>query len=191
MCKKMLVVIDYQNDFVDGALGFSGARELDALIAAKVREYTERGEVVVATQDTHRSNYLDTREGRALPVEHCIIGTSGWKFFGETGLALTQYFLNNSFGVQPIEKSTFGVSPVDLAWLADQFQVDEIEFAGVVTNMCVLSNACCFQAAYPEAQIIVDANLCAGFEPILAEKSLDVMEGVQVKVINRGGSAAK
>lgn len=196
--RKILVVVDYQNDFVDGALGFEGADLLDEGIAKKVREYGEGN--VIYTLDTHykadraswtyeeedeRWDYLNTREGRALPVEHCIRITEGWKVYGETKKAL------EDVGAHCIEKVTFGISPFQMDKLnrGQRFNEEEIasiEIIGLVTNMCVISNAAVFQAAYPEAQIIVDASLCASFNKELHDKALDVMEGMQVKIINRG-----
>ncbi len=177
---KLLVVVDYQNDFVDGSLGFPGAEKLDEGIAAKVMNHDGP---VIYTLDTHPDNYLDTREGRALPVDHCIKGTEGWEVFGKTKKALAQV------GAKGLEKRSFGLSPQELAVLKDEFFTNEcfaeIELVGLVTNICVISNAVIFQAAYPEAQIVVDGSLCASFDPELHEKTLDVLAGLQVWVINR------
>ena len=84
--ERLLVVVDYQKDFVDGALGFAGAENLDLRIAAKIKRYHDAGDVVVFTDDTHWKNYLTTQEGRKLPVEHCICGTPGWELYGETAM---------------------------------------------------------------------------------------------------------
>lgn len=177
---KLLVVVDYQKDFVDGSLGFPGAEKLDEGIAAKVMSHDGP---VIYTLDTHPDNYLDTREGRALPVDHCIKGTEGWEVFGETKKALTQV------GAKGIEKRSFGLSPQELAVLKEDFfrhnSFDEIKLVGLVTNICVISNAVIFQAAYPDAQIVVDGALCASFNRELHEKTLDVLEGLQVRVQNR------
>lgn len=176
---KLLVVVDYQNDFVDGALGFEGADKIDKGIASKVRDYGKGN--VFYTLDTHNSRYLDSREGKALPVEHCIIGAKGWEVYGETANAL------NDVEAVRIIKKVFGIAPWKM--LDDEFpannEVEAIELVGLVTNMCVISNAVIFQARYPNAQIIVDASLCDSFDKELHEKALDVLEGMQVKVINR------
>ena len=175
---RYLFVIDYQNDFVDGALGFPGAEKLDAGIAAKVRSYGEGH--VLFTRDTHFENYLSTREGRLLPVVHCIRGTPGWEVYGETAAALAEV------KAPAIDKLVFGMDISDPAIAAVLPEsADEIELVGLVSNICVVSNACVLQAKYPEARIIVDASLTASFDPGLHEKVLDVLEGFQVKVINR------
>lgn len=175
MSRKMLVVVDYQNDFVDGALGFPGANELDSRIADKVMSAYHDGAILVATADTHQAGYLYTREGRALPVPHCIKGTPGWELYGKTGELLDKlpHIL--------VRKATFGAAPSDITKLPDD--VDEIEFVGLVTNMCVVSNVCCFQARYPEAQITVNSKLVDSFDKDLHNKTLDVLRGLQVNVI--------
>jgi len=175
---RYLFVIDYQNDFVDGALGFPGAEKLDAGIAAKVRAYG-RGRVLF-TRDTHFENYLNTREGRLLPVAHCIKGTHGWQLYGETAAACAQV------GASAIDKLVFGMDVTDPATAAVLPEhADEIELVGLVSNICVISNACVLQARYPEARIIVDASLTASMDPAMHEKVLDVLEGFQVKVVGR------
>ena len=175
---RYLFVIDYQNDFVDGALGFPGAEALDAGIAAKVRSYGPGH--VLFTRDTHFENYLDTREGRLLPVVHCIKGTPGWELYGETAKAVAEV------NAPAIDKLVFGMDVTDPATAAVlPASADEIELVGLVSNICVVSNACVLQAKYPEARIIVDAKLTASMDLCLHEKVLDVLEGFQVKVINR------
>ena len=176
--ERYLFVIDYQNDFVDGALGFPGAETLDSGIAAKVRAYGPGR--VLFTRDTHFENYLDTREGRLLPVTHCIRGTEGWQLYGETAAACAEV------NAPAIDKLVFGMDVTDPATAAVLPQrADEIELVGLVSNICVVSNACVLQARYPEARIIVDASLTASMDPAMHEKVLDVLEGFQVKVINR------
>ena len=175
---RYLFVIDYQNDFVDGALGFPGAEKLDAGIAAKVRAYGPGH--VICTRDTHFENYLDTREGRLLPIVHCVKGTPGWELYGETARACAEV------NAPAIDKLVFGMDISDPAVAAVlPVEADEIELVGLVSNICVVSNACVLQARYPEARIIVDAALTASMDPGMHEKVLDVLEGFQVKVINR------
>ena len=175
---RYLFVIDYQKDFVDGALGFAGAEKLDEGIAAKVREYG-RGHVLF-TRDTHFANYLETREGRNLPVVHCIKGTPGWECYGETARALAEV------EAPAIDKLVFGMDVTDPATAAVlPEQADEIELVGLVSNICVVSNAVVLQSRYPEATIVVDAACTASFDKDLNEKVLDVLQGLQVKVINR------
>lgn len=175
---RYLFVIDYQNDFVDGALGFPGAEKLDEKIAAKVRAYG-KGHVLF-TRDTHFENYLDTREGRNLPVNHCIKGSFGWEVYGETAKALAEA------EAPAIDKLVFGMDVTDPATAAVLPEsADEIELVGLVSNICVVSNAVVLQSKYPEATIIVDAACTDSFDKNLHEKVLDVLAGFQVKVINR------
>ena len=175
---RYLFVIDYQNDFVDGALGFPGAEKLDEAIAAKVRAYG-RGHVLF-TRDTHFENYPETREGRNLPVVHCIKGTPGWEVYGETAKALAEV------DAGAIDKLVFGMDVSDPAVAAVlPEKADEIELVGLVSNICVISNAVVLQSKYPEATIIVDASCTDSFDKDLHGKVLDVLSGFQVKVINR------
>jgi nicotinamidase-related amidase len=175
---RYLFVIDYQNDFVDGALGFPGAEKLDERIAAKIRAYGEGH--VLFTRDTHFENYLDTREGKNLPVVHCVKGTPGWECYGETKKALEEV------KAPAIDKLVFGMDVTDPATAAVlPAQADEIELVGLVSNICVVSNAVVLQSKYPEATIIVDASCTDSFDKALHEKVLDVLSGFQVKVINR------
>lgn len=176
--KKYLFVIDYQNDFVDGTLGFPGAETLDAGIAALVREYGE-GKVFF-TRDTHAENYLETREGKLLPIVHCIKGTPGWEVYGETAKALAEVHAPG------IDKRVFGMDLTDPATAAVlPEEADEIEIVGLVSNICVVSNAVVLQTKYPEAQIVVNAALTGSANADLHSKVMDVLEGFQVKVIGR------
>lgn len=175
---RYLFVIDYQNDFVDGALGFPGAEKLDKKIAAKVRAYGKGS--VLFTRDTHFENYLETREGKNLPVPHCLKGSHGWQVYGETAKALAEV------EAPGIDKLVFGMDVTDPAIAAVlPRQADEIELVGLVSNICVVSNAAVLQSRYPEAVITVDASCTDSFDKTLHEKVLDVLEGFQVKVINR------
>ena len=175
---RYLFVIDYQNDFVDGALGFPGAEKLDEKIAAKIRSYGP-GKVLF-TRDTHFENYLETREGKNLPVVHCIKGTPGWEVYGETAKALAEV------DAKAIDKLVFGMDVTDPATAAVLPEsAGEIELVGLVSNICVVSNAVVLQSKYPEATIIVDAACTDSFDKSLNEKVLDVLAGFQVKVINR------
>ena len=175
---RYLFVIDYQNDFVDGALGFLGAEKLDEKIAAKVRGYG-KGHVLF-TRDTHFENYLQTREGKNLPVEHCIKGSFGWQVYGETAKALQEV------EAPGIDKLVFGMDVTDPATAAVLPETaDEIELVGLVSNICVVSNAVVLQSKYPEATIVVDAACTDSFDKALHEKVLDVLAGFQVKVLNR------
>jgi len=177
---KLLVVVDYQKDFVDGALGFPGAENLDDGILALVKEYVDAGDSVLFTQDTHDENYLQSREGKALPIEHCILGTEGHQIYGKTGHFARHCTRGNLYRTN---KFTFGVSPEVFVGM-QQLHMDftEITIVGLVTNMCVISNIACFQAAYPNAQMIVESSLVDSFDKELHQKALDVMRGMQVIV---------
>ena len=177
--EQYLFVIDYQNDFVDGALGFPGAEKLDEKIAAKVRSYG-KGRVFF-TRDTHFENYLQTREGKNLPVVHCVKGTPGWEVYGQTAEALREV------EAKAIDKLVFGMDVTDPATAAVlPEKADRIELVGLVSNICVVSNAVVLQSKYPEATIVVDAACTDSFDKGLHEKVLDVLEGFQVTVTNRG-----
>lgn len=176
--KKLLVVIDYQKDFVDGALGFKKAETLEEGIYNKVKDYLDNGYKVVFTYDTHYENYLETREGKNLPVPHCYIGTEGHELYGR----LTEFKgVENTFHYN---KEAFGIAPKEMIKLTEEVgsDIDEIEFVGVVSNMCVISNVVTFQAQYVNAQLVVDSKLTASFDESLHEKAMDVIESLQVKV---------
>ncbi len=173
---RLLVVVDYQKDFVNGALGFAGAESLDLRIAAKIKEYHDAGDVVVFTYDTHRKNYLKTQEGRKLPVAHCICGSEGWELYGETAKQRAQEDIC-------IQKPTFPA--LELADYITEEDFESVELVGLVSHMCVLSNAVLAKAAAPEAEIIIDAQCTASFDGALHEKALDLMEALQMTVINR------
>ena len=183
---KILVVVDYQNDFVNGALGFENADKIDAGIAEKVK--AKDYDALVITYDTHKEDYLNTREGIALPVEHCIYGTEGHNLFGETRKAVAEA-QKEKIGLH-ILKETFATSPAEMVGIINDIEryfgkdakVDTVEFVGLVTNMCVLSNVICFQGAFPNAQMVVHANLVDSFNKDLHNKTLDVLEGMQVQV---------
>lgn len=173
---QVLFVIDYQNDFVTGALGFTRAAELEKGICKKVKEYLAKGGQVVFTLDTHKADYLKTREGKHLPVEHCLRESEGWQLYGEIAK------LAQLDGTRTVEKGCFGaISLADCGF----HDGDRFELVGIVTNMCVISNAVVLQTAYPNSEIVIDASLCASFDQALHEKALDVMEGLQMQVLNR------
>lgn len=179
--EKVLVVIDYQNDFVNGSLGFKRAEELENGIYEKVISYLKDGHKVIFTYDTHSENYLETREGKNLPILHCRMNTEGHMLYGKVN-----EFVNGENTIH-LNKYSFGISPQEIIRLSEKLgdNIEQIEFVGVVTNICVISNIVMFQSKYINSEIIVDASLCASFDKKLHEKALDVMEGLQVKVINR------
>lgn len=184
--KRLLIVVDYQNDFVDGALGFEGAELLDERIARKIDEYREAGDDIVFTLDTHRKNYLETQEGKKLPIPHCIEGTPGHNLYGQVA---TRQEDRDSVLLKP----TFGSSALferlrNRQGVADELGTtpfESIELVGLVSNMCVLANAVIARTACPDVPIIVDASCTAAPDPALNEKALDIMEGLQIEVVNR------
>ena len=174
--KKLLAVIDFQKDFVDGALGFDGAQLLDEKIAAEIEKFLQDGNDIIFTFDTHNENYLETSEGRKLPIRHCIKGSDGFSLCGKTA----EY---EQKAVKTFEKPTFG--SLEFAnWLSKQ-EYESIEFVGLVSNICVISNAVLAKAALPEAEIIINAALTDSYDKELHQKCLDVAEGMQIDVINR------
>lgn len=174
--KACLIVVDYQKDFVDGSLGFTAATALDEGIAAKVQQYHQQGADVIFTLDTHESNYMDTQEGKNLPIPHCIRGSEGWQLYGKTAAARQEQDLL-------LEKPTF--PSYELAGILRERVYDEIELVGVVTDICVLSNAVMAKAALPEALIRVDAACTATMSEEMKQKTLDVMGSLQIQVSNR------
>ncbi|MCH3964433.1 MAG: cysteine hydrolase family protein [Clostridium sp.] len=174
--KRILLVVDYQNDFVKGSLGFDKAVELEDRIAEKIEQYKNNGYEVVFTFDTHGEDYLSTQEGKNLPVRHCIKNTEGWNLYGK----IYHMFDDDTKG---FEKVTFG--SMELANYLSKGGFQSVELVGVVSNICVISNAVLAKAALPEAEIIVDALCTASNDESLNEKALDVMSGMQIKVINR------
>lgn len=176
--KRLLVVVDYQNDFVDGALGFKKAETLENGIYEKVKSYLNNEDKVLFTYDTHYENYLETREGKNLPVKHCIIDTEGHKLYGK----INEF--ENEENTIHINKEAFGIAPEELIKLKEKFKtVDEIELVGVVTNMCVISNVVTLQSTFINANMKVDSNLCASFDDSLHDKTLEILKALQVEVI--------
>lgn len=171
---KCLIVVDYQVDFVSGSLGNAAAAALDAAIAARIRLARQQGEDVIFTLDTHEADYMSTREGKYLPVPHCIRGTEGHGLYGE--VARMQQPGDTVFC-----KETFG-SKALFAHLQEKAYA-AIELCGVVTNICVISNAVLAKTALPEADVSVNAALCASNDPALHQKALDVMASFQVNII--------
>ena len=173
--KKVLVVIDMQNDFIDGALGTDEAVKIVGSVAEKIREY--EGQTVFATRDTHEENYLETAEGRHLPVPHCIRGTKGWEIRPEIAGALAQA------DAQVIDKPAFGseVLARKLQKMAEQEELS-IELAGLCTDICVISNALLIKAKLPETPLRVDPACCAGVTRESHEAALLTMKMCQVDV---------
>lgn len=175
MAENVLIVVDYQKDFVTGALGFPAARAIEQAVCRKIRDRKAEGYDIIFTFDTHGEDYLSTREGKGLPVPHCLRGEAGWELYGEAAELL---HLGMGF-----EKSQFG--SFELARYLQEKKYRRVELIGVVTQICVLSAAVLAQAALPESEIWVDAACCASPDQKLEEAALDVMEGLQIRVANR------
>jgi len=173
--KKVLIVIDYQNDFVDGTLGFAKAKTLEPLIVKKIEKYLEDGDIIF-TKDTHYSDYLSTLEGQILPVMHCQKSTNGHDLYGK----VKNY---EKKAIKVFEKNTFG--SFDLQKFVNKSNYGIIELCGLVTHMCVLSNAVLIKAVKPEANIIVDEQLVASFDEDLHQKALDILESIHINLIRK------
>ncbi len=174
--KKALVIVDFQNDFVTGSLGFESALKLEDKIAKKIIEYRLLNYDIIFTYDTHDLNYLETNEGRNLPIKHCIKGTNGWNLYGKIDKMVTN--TDKAF-----YKNTFG--SIELGEYLKNQDYKEIELIGLVSNICVITNAIIAKTFVPEAEIIVDAFCTDSFDKTIHEKTLDVLEGIQIKVKNR------
>lgn len=170
---KLLVVVDMQNDFVSGALGTKEAAEIVPYVVGKVVKAGNAGETIVFTQDTHGADYLNTQEGRNLPVPHCVKDSEGWQIIPQ----LQEY----TVGRTCVEKPAFGSTA--LAQLAVQGGYDEIELIGLCTDICVISNAMLLKAALPEAKITVDSACCAGVTPASHQNALEAMKMCQITVL--------
>lgn len=179
---KVLVVVDYQKDFVDGALGFDSAVNLDEGIASLVQEYMDNGGAVIFTYDTHEKDYLVKQEGKRLPVEHCIKYTDGWQLYGKVREACTKY--TNHPRMYEVYKPTFGSIGLSkaLEYVEASGEITEITVVGIVTNMCVISNAVIAKAACPEARIVIKKDLVDSFDKEAHQKALDVMATMQMDI---------
>ena len=172
---KILVVIDMQNDFVDGVLGSDQAVQIVGKVAEKIGTFS--GDIIV-TYDTHFSNYLDTAEGKKLPVVHCVKGTNGW----ELNKYVQKALVNKKYSI--VEKPNFG-SPVELPNLIKNKYGDytgEIHLIGVCTDICVVSNANILKANFPQAEIFVDSACCAGVTVEKHKAALETMRSCQINV---------
>ena len=174
---KVLVVVDMQNDFIDGALG---TKEAEAIVPGVVEMIRGFDGKVIATRDTHGEDYLDSEEGRHLPVPHCIKGTEGWEIRREVMEALDEkqgclLIVKPSFGSVELGES---VKNLDGA----EGSVEEITLAGLCTDICVISNALLLKACCPEVPIRVAASCCAGVTPQSHSQALEAMKVCQIEV---------
>ncbi len=171
---KILIVVDMQNDFIDRALGTKEAVGIVENVAKKIQGFDGK---VIFTKDTHQKNYLETQEGKNLPVEHCIRGSEGWQ-------------LSSALPVKEddviFEKPTFGSTDLGeyLKKLAEDAEIEEIEVIGLCTDICVISNALLIKAFLPEVKISVDASCCAGVTPESHKNALEAMKMCQIQITN-------
>lgn len=161
-----------QNDFIDGALGTKEAQGIVPYVKKKIETFPGK---VFFTRDTHREDYMQTQEGRNLPVPHCIRDTEGWQIRKE---------LDELRTTAAIDKDTFGARDL-VKVLGEEEKLDSVTFLGLCTDICVISNVMLVKAFFPEVPVTVDAAGCAGVTPQSHATALDAMEAVQVKVINR------
>ena len=171
--QKLLVVVDMQNDFIDGALGTKEAVAIVPNVKAKIEGFEGS---VLFTRDTHFEDYMDTQEGHNLPVPHCIKGTEGWEIRSELEALRT---------TEAIDKLTFGSSelPEVIAKLNKENPIESIIFVGLCTDICVISNVMVTKAFFPEIPVIVDAACCAGVTPESHKNALEAMKVCQVQVV--------
>ena len=166
---KYLIVVDMQNDFITGSLGSSHAAGIIPAVVKKVKSFDGS---VIFTRDTHGTDYMDTQEGRKLPVVHCVKGTNGWEICD----ALKPYVKT------VVDKITFGSMELPGILAAFGEPVEEITLCGLCTDICVISNAMILKAAFPEVQIIVDASCCAGVTMESHRTALNAMSAVQIDI---------
>ena len=178
--KRILIVVDMQTDFVDGALGTPEAVAILPAVAEKIKTYAADPDgVIFVTFDTHAEDYMETSEGKHLPVPHCIKGTAGWELHPVVTAAL------EGVDYTPVEKPTFG--SVELPALVGKAAAGEdfsLELIGLCTDICVVSNTLLLKAHYPEVSISVDAACCAGVTPASHEAALTTMRMCQIRVEN-------
>ena len=173
--QNILLVIDMQNDFIDGALGTKEAVEIVPAVKKKIEQFDG---TVLFTRDTHETWYLQTQEGKNLPVEHCIRGTDGWQIRPE---------LDALRKTEAIDKETFGAKELGgiLLDMDEENEIGSITLIGLCTDICVISNAMLVKAFLPEVPVIVDASCCAGVTPESHETALKAMQACQIQIVGR------
>lgn len=179
---KLLVVVDMQNDFIDGSLGSDEAKAIVNNVVEKIKARKEEGYEVVYTVDTHGEDYMETEEGKNLPVVHCVENTEGWNIepsiLGVAGSKPTVF-----------DKDTFGSIGLAQSILIETYKgvnYDTIELVGLCTDVCVISNAIACKMGSPNSHIVVDASCCAGVTPHSHDVAIEAMKGVQVEILNEG-----
>ncbi len=166
---KYLIVVDMQVDFISGSLGSTDAQAIVPNVVDKVEKFDGK---VIFTRDTHEENYMETQEGRNLPVKHCIRGTVGWQICEEL----------MPYADTVIDKITFGCIDLPNYIGAQDGTVDEIELCGLCTDICVISNAMILKAAFPEVKMSVDSSCCAGVTKESHNTALEAMKAVQIEI---------
>lgn len=171
----ILIVVDMQNDFIDGALGTKEALAIVPRVLEKIEGFEGR---VIFTRDTHFDNYMDTQEGKNLPVPHCIKDSEGWQIRAELDELRTE---------PAIDKPSFGSVELSAMLARENAEkpIGSVTFIGLCTDICVISNAILIKAAMPEVPVIVDAACCAGVTPESHNNALEAMKMCQISVINQ------
>lgn len=180
---KLLVVVDMQNDFIDGALGTKEAQSIVPNVVKKIEEYEKNGDKVIFTRDTHSDNYANTEEGKNLPVEHCIIGTKGWELNPKIE-NLYEKIDDETYNVY--DKPSFGSYELAIDLMEYYQDYDEIELIGICTGVCLLSQAVICKTGQPNAHIVVDASCCACVTPHSHDVAIEAMKTLQIEIRNEG-----
>ena len=168
---KYLIVVDMQKDFINGSLGSKLAEKIVPEVVEKVKNFDGK---VIFTRDTHFADYMQTQEGKKLPVPHCIKDTDGWQICDEL----------KDYANDVVDKITFG--SIDLPGILKDYgdEIDEIELCGLCTDICVISNAMILKANFPETKIIIDGKCCAGVSAESHKTALEAMKAVQIEIID-------
>ena len=168
----ILVVVDMQKDFISGLLGTKEALAIVPRVAEKIVQAKKAGKTIVFTRDTHHKNYLDTQEGKNLPVPHCIENTDGWQIDASLDTAGAMIFDKPSFGSEALVR-----------YLKSLPDLQSAEFVGLCTDICVISNAMVLRAAFPETEIEILSDCCAGVTPQSHQTALDAMRACQFTIV--------
>ena len=192
MKRRILIVIDMQNDFISGVLGTKEAVQTVPKVCKKIREYRDRGDKIFLTKDTHYGDYMSSHEGKYLPIPHCVSGSNGWRINADVAKAAcidpeSGEIYENSM---VLTKSGFGYDRWYASLLSynrdkELFEpvVDEIEVVGLTTNICVVSNVLILRSMLPEVEIVVDASCCAGTTPEAHHAAIEVMRSCHIRIM--------
>lgn len=171
--KRLLIVVDYQNDFVNGSLGFDKAKDLEKRIVELIQEYQNNNDDVIYTMDTHQSNYLETYEGQYLPITHCIEDSEGWQLYGKTKDLLKDCLC--------FKKKTF--PSLELANHLKDKDYSDVTLVGLVSHICVISNAVMVKAALPQTPIRIDLKATGSSDEKTHQDCINVMKSMQFEII--------